>query len=50
MTDKELHRRFLLLNLGIIRLFPIPEGFEVYVGGVWYTYRSIPDDPVTGGI
>ena len=28
---------------------PIPEGFEVYVGGVWYTYRSSnPDDPVTG--
>ena len=28
---------------------PIPEGFEVYVGGVWYVYRSShPDDPVTG--
>jgi len=28
---------------------PIPEGFEVYVGGVWYTYKSSnPDDPVTG--
>ena len=28
---------------------PIPEGFEVYVGGVWYIYRSShPDDPVTG--
>jgi hypothetical protein len=28
---------------------PIPEGFEVYVDGVWYTYRSSnPDDPVTG--
>lgn len=28
---------------------PIPEGFEVYVDGVWYIYRSShPDDPVTG--
>ena len=28
---------------------PIPEGFEVYVGGVWYIYRSShTDDPVTG--
>ena len=28
---------------------PIPEGFEVYVGGVWYIYRSShSDDPVTG--
>ena len=28
---------------------PIPEGFEVYVGGVWYVYRSShTDDPVTG--
>jgi hypothetical protein len=28
---------------------PIPEGFEVYAGGVWYIYRSShPDDPVTG--
>jgi len=28
---------------------PIPEGFEVYVNGVWYIYNSShTDDPVTG--
>ena len=28
---------------------PIPEGFEVYVGGVWYIYKSsYTDDPDTG--